>query len=193
MSCSVKGSARVLRNLHYISTATAMTPVEIRPLTNSDRSAVDAVLTADDGYAQRVHGRPPEPDDVTGLFTERPPDTRPDQKHLLGLFVDQELAGVADLATDWPEPGVNFLGLLQLRADAQGLARHFHDHLLAALPTDREWRLNVLDTNAEAQPFWEHLGYRDTGTRKSWSSPTGLDHEVVVQASVSVGGGGRSG
>ncbi|MDO4240598.1 GNAT family N-acetyltransferase [Micrococcus sp.] len=161
-----------------------MARMTIRPLTDSDRSAVGAVLAADGGYAQRVHGRPPESDDVTGLFTARPPATQPEQKHLLGLFLGRELMGVADLATDWPEPGVNFLGLLQLRADAQGqgLARRFHDHLLSAFPAGQEWRLNVVDTNAEVQPFWEHLGYRDTGQRKSWTSPTGLEHEVVVLA-----------
>lgn len=95
-----------------------MAGITIRPLSDSDRSAVGAVLAADGGYAQRVHGRPPESDDVTGLFTARPPTTQPEQKHLLGLFLGRELMGVADLATDWPEPGVNFLGLLQLRVDA---------------------------------------------------------------------------
>lgn len=93
-------------NIRHISTValpcftTVMARITIRPLIDSDRSAAGAVLAADGGYAQRVHGRPPKPDDVTSLFTARPPATEPDQKHLLGLFLDSELVGVADLATD---------------------------------------------------------------------------------------------
>ena len=80
---------------------------------------------------------------------------------------------------------MNLLGLLlQLRPDAQGqeLARRFHRLLITTFPAGRKRRLNVVYTNVDAQPFWDHLGYQDTGQRKLWCSPTGLAHDVVLLA-----------
>ena len=98
----------------------------------------------------------------------------------MGLWVDDELAGVASFVVGWPSPDIMYLGLLQLRTSHQGrgLARAFHQALRAEFPG--RLRLTVVDTNAEVLPFWERLGYARTGETKEWISDSGLRHEAIV-------------
>lgn len=106
------------------------------------------------------------------LLTMRPPGRQPDDKHVLGLF-DDELVGVLDLIRGYPDASLAFLGLLFIhgRRRGEGLARQLHE---AGLDLARNWpevtaiRIGVVQTNAEANLFWEGLGYRSTGAEKPW-------------------------
>lgn len=156
--------------------------MEIRPLSPSDPSALEDVFHDDGGYAMRVHGRATMPNDVDELFTSFPPAASQGQRHTLGLWLDDELVGVADLLVDHPEAGTNYLGLLQIRAARQGrgLAREFHDELVSRFPSADRWRLSVVDTNIDVLGFWERLGYRRTGEVRAWSSSSGARHETIL-------------
>lgn len=115
----------------------------------------------------RVNGEQADSRTVASLLSDKPPEVGADDHHVVGLWFDDELAGVASFVVGWPSPDITYLGLLQLRTNHQGrgLARAFHEALRTEFPG--RWCLTVVDTNAEVLPFWERLGTRARGKRKS--------------------------
>lgn len=152
----------------------------VRSLDSTDREEILRVLQDDGGYAARVNGEQADSRTVASLLNDKPSEVGADDHYVMGLWVDDELAGVASFVVGWPSPDITYLGLLQLRTSHQGrgFARAFHQVLRAEFPG--RWRLTVVDTNAEVLPFWERLGYALTGKTKEWTSDSGLRHEVVV-------------
>lgn len=152
----------------------------VRSLDSTDSDEILRVLRDDGGYAMRVNGEQADSRTVASLLNDKPPEVGADDHHVVGLWVDDELAGVASFVVGWPSPDITYLGLLQLRTSHQGrgLARAFHQALRAEFPG--RLRLTVVDTNAEVLPFWERLGYARTGETKEWTSDSGLRHEAVV-------------
>lgn len=138
-----------------------------------DPLLVQELLLTTADYTERITGQQPGPSDGADLLIMRPPGTQPDDKHVLGLFDDEELVGVLDLIRGYPDVSRSFLGLLLIhgRRRGEGLARQIHE---AGLDLIRSWpevtaiRLGVVQTNAEANLFWEVLGYRPTGVEKPW-------------------------
>lgn len=159
-----------------------MTSPTIRSLNPDDGDDVLEVLLHDGGYAERVHGRAAVASDVADLFTSRPAGVGADRGHVLGLVVDDALVGVAALVEDHPEAGTHYLGLLQMHAAHQGrgLARTFHELLVARFPHATSWLLSVVDSNDEVVGFWRRMGYRATGEERSWTSPSGAQHAVTM-------------
>jgi RimJ/RimL family protein N-acetyltransferase len=141
----------------------------LRHLEASDVMAVQQLIEADPDYATRVSGNPPGPDEAHILLTQRPPNLRPDQKVVLGVFRGTELVGLIDLLRGWPEAGTVHIGLLQVHArdQGQGIGRAAHDLLLRWIkqwPEATQLRAAIVETNAEhAAPFWQALGYTPAG------------------------------
>ena len=153
----------------------------VRSLDSTDSDEILRVLRDDGGYAMRVNGEQANSRTVASLLSDKPPEVGADDHHVVGLWVDDELAGVASFVVGWPSPDITYLGLLQLRTSHQGrgLARAFHHALRTEFPG--RWRLTtVVDTNAEVLPFWGRLGYARTGETKEWISDSGLRHEAIV-------------
>jgi GNAT superfamily N-acetyltransferase len=140
----------------------------LRTLTDRDMPAIEELLAADAGYAQRVTGGPPEPGGAAALLTDRPADLAPEQKMVLGAIDDEGLAAVIDVLLGWPDSSMALVGLLQVHAHRkrQGLGRRAHDLLLdwiAAWPEITTLRAIIVETNASAaDPFWRAMGYRPT-------------------------------
>lgn len=160
--------------------------LHVRELSAEEPKDVEALadLLADDGgYSLRVNGRPPQAAGAVAVLTDHPAGTDPGQHHALGLEEDGRLDAVAVVMTDWPTVGTTHVALLQVRGAAQrrGIGRALHDELIARFPRTRTWRLNVVDSNAEALGFWETLGYRRrTGEARQWRNDAGEVHEAWV-------------
>lgn len=154
----------------------------VRPLSMADWSAVEELFANDGGYAERVHGRGATAEDVDDLFNARPSTCAAEQKHTMGLWLEEELVGVADLIVDYPETGTNYIGLLQIRADrqGQGLAARFHHELTQLFPGCQLWRLSVVDSNREVVGFWQRMGYSLTGETRQWASSSGATRDVLI-------------
>lgn len=168
-----------------------MVPVktQITELTSKDARAIATLLQHDGGYSMGVNTRPSERTDVDDLLYSRPPGTAPDQKHVLGLWADDELVAVADVITGWPEQHTNWVGLLQVHEahTGRGHARALHDELLRRFPAPA-WRLAVVDSNDRVVGFWERLGYRATGENRPWTSASGEAHETILMQATTTGG-----
>jgi GNAT superfamily N-acetyltransferase len=137
---------------------------EIRPLDPAtDLSAVVALYRKAADYVLLETGQDPTDDLAAEFFTDAPPGGDPADGLKLGLYVEGQLAGIADLAFGWPEARDAYLGLMILRPDArgQGFGATFLRHIEAAARTRGAPRLYlaVLDENPRGMAFWQREGF----------------------------------
>ena len=103
------------------------------------------------------------------VFESLPPAVHLRDKHVLGIYLDQKMIGLADVVCGYPSRDVAYLGLLLLAETHQ--RRSFGTlafHGIKSLA--REWhctrlRLAVVESNSAVVPFWEALGFVPTGER----------------------------
>lgn len=136
----------------------------IRPLDPiTDLALVSRFFAAISDYIQMERGDAPISEAVTEYLTSAPPDRDPSQSHRLGLFSDQELTALAELAPCYPSPTDAYLGFLAVHPDwrNQGLGRHLLRHVQALALTTGHDRLYlaVLDANPKARRFWHREGF----------------------------------
>ncbi|MGO4955685.1 GNAT family N-acetyltransferase [Luteococcus sp. Sow4_B9] len=155
--------------------------LRIKALGPEDRHQIGEVLLHDGGFSVRVNGRPSGAGDVDALLSSRPPGTSTEQLHPFGCWDADILLGLAIVLLDWPDPGTNWLGLLQVHEEhvRRGVGRRLHETLLTRCPASR-WQLAVVDSNAQALGFWERLGYRRTGEQRPWTSPSGEERRAII-------------
>ena len=142
--------------------------VTLSPITPDEVDDVQAVIESDPGYVERVTGLPPGPADAQSVLMMRPPDLPEEHKIVYGVRCGTQIVGLIDVLRGYPERGVAYIGLLQIRGDLQrqGLGRAAHDELRVAVrdwPEVRRLRLSVVATNGQVETFWRSLGYEPAG------------------------------
>jgi ribosomal protein S18 acetylase RimI-like enzyme len=159
--------------------------VELRVLsgTPAERAGVRHILQCVPDYTQAVHGGPFPPEEADAVFDDLPPGGTRETKLVCGLFSDDAMVGISDLARDYPNRGTAMIGLLAIdeayRRKGLGLAatRHIED-----LVRDRGCtvlRIGVVASNGPAFPFWRSAGFMATGESRLWVDGT-VRSEVIV-------------
>lgn len=127
-------------------------------------------------YSQVVHGRAPDGSEALETLTGLPPGHAPEDKRVLGFFLDGVLVGCADVLRGYPEPGTAWIGLLlfQEAHQGRGLGRAALERI-EALAAD--WgcsaiQLAVIETNVRGHAFWRREGFAEV-RRKSIPGVTG--------------------
>ncbi|MEU4192914.1 GNAT family N-acetyltransferase [Kribbella sp. NPDC026611] len=151
-----------------------MDELVLRPVEAGDVGAVQELIEADPGYAERVTGYPPGAADAQSLLMMRPEGLPEQAKVVLGAFTAGRLLAVVDLLRGYPDERTAFIGLLQVRWNHQGLGhgratyRLVEQHV-AAWPEIEKLRLAVVDTNAHiATKFWLRQGFAATGEERAY-------------------------
>lgn len=132
-------------------------------------------------YWLLAEGKAADAQKAEEFFTDGPPGFDPSEACHLGLFLNGELAGLAELSFGFPEAEDAYLGLMLLAPDARGAGNG------PALLAEAEARareagspclyLAVLDANPRGRAYWEREGFRDTGLSMRDNSH-GLNHVV---------------
>jgi GNAT superfamily N-acetyltransferase len=141
----------------------------IRPLNPvQDRGAVARLLLDAADYYHLWLGHDPGPEQVEEVFTACPPNCDPTQSHRLGLFLDGQLAGVAELSFGFPVPEDAYLGLMILAPSArgQGHGSAFIAHVETLARPSQHLYLGVLHANTRGQAFWAKQGFCPTGVSR---------------------------
>ncbi|MGH3830591.1 MAG: GNAT family N-acetyltransferase [Pseudonocardiaceae bacterium] len=135
-------------------------------------------------YAERVSGHQPRADAAQSLLSALPPGMTYDSKYVYGFMIDgPEMIGCVDIIRGWPEPGTALIGLLLLREKDQGhgLGRSAYELVETKV---RRWpeidmiRIPVVRTNATVLPFWQRMGFTETGEVQPYV------HDAVVSESI---------
>ncbi|WP_284163412.1 GNAT family N-acetyltransferase [Frigidibacter sp. SD6-1] len=137
----------------------------IRPLDPvTDRVRVDRFFLDAADYVRLERGADPDTEVTEEYFTDHPPGTDPATSYRVGLFEQDQLAGLADLAFGYPEATDAFLGLMMFTPAARG--RGLGQAFLRHLETEARRRgatqiyIAVLDANPRGRAFWEREGFR---------------------------------
>jgi len=133
----------------------------------SDRAAVAALLTRAQDYYHLWKGHAPGPAEVEEVFTSTPPGCDPAVSQRLGLFLHDQLAGVAELSFGFPAAADAYLGLMILAPEArsQGRGQTFLAEIenRARAAQASQLYLAVLQANPRGAAFWARMGFTPTG------------------------------
>jgi GNAT superfamily N-acetyltransferase len=138
----------------------------IRPLDPvADRTTVAQLLLDAQDYYHLWLGHAPGPEQVEEVFTSGPPGCDPARSHRLGLYLDGNLSGVAELSFGFPAPEDAYLGLMILApwARNQGHGAAFTAHVETLARPAPKLYLAVLEANPKGRAFWEAQGFTPTG------------------------------
>jgi GNAT superfamily N-acetyltransferase len=133
----------------------------------ADLPAVVAAYAEAADYWTLADRTPPDAAKAASFFTDGPPGCDPALSHRLGLFVDGQLSGIAELSFGFPEPPDAYLGSMilspGLRGRGYGPAFLAHVETLARARAALLLYLAVLQDNPRGGVFWERHGFRATG------------------------------
>lgn len=155
-----------------------------RRFERSNLEPAQSFLEANPGYHQLAFGERPSADEAERELVDFPPQIDPNDAYFLGLWQNEELAGIAHVMRTWPVAGISYIGLFQVAEKFHGTG--LADRAYAALDAwmcrefqPRWLRLGVLATNFRALKFWARHGYHETG-RKTGIEYGRLRHDLIV-------------
>lgn len=148
--------------------------MELRAIEPDDVAAVQTLVESDPDYIERVTGHPPGAADAQSLLMSRPEGLTDDAKLVLGAWLGDELIAVVDLLRGYPTSGTAYVGLLEVDAKHQrhglGAAAYglVEQYVASEWPEIQQYRLAVVDTNADAAEFWRAMGFQPIGEAKPY-------------------------
>jgi RimJ/RimL family protein N-acetyltransferase len=136
------------------------------PATREHTAQIQACFEGAPDYFARTEGRPPGPDAAEQLISDSEAD---DGRKIWALIprAGGPAVGVLDLHLDYPEPLTAHIGLLLFREACQGLG--YGKETITAVESGlkkagfRALRLSIVEENAQAKVFWEHLQFAEVG------------------------------
>lgn len=143
-------------------------PRSIRRMQPDDHPAIAAFMAEAGDYWHLADGTPPDPQEkARDFFTDCPPNCDPAASHRLGLFVEGQLSGLAELSFGFPEAGDAYLGLMllapRIRGQGHGAAFLREVETRARAARAPALYLGVLEINPKGRAFWQREGFGPTG------------------------------
>ncbi len=139
--------------------------------TPTNRLAVEQVIMGSPDYHLTVDGALPDASRVDDFFTSMPPGYTLADLSCIGFFLGDEIAGIANVLRRWNAPNKAIIGLLLFhpnfrRRGLGAVAVKQIEQLARTWPDITRLRIGVVETNAEALPFWQAQGFVRNGEIK---------------------------
>ncbi|MDO9181054.1 MAG: GNAT family N-acetyltransferase [Bacteriovorax sp.] len=149
---------------------------------------MQAVLEAAPQYSLKCNGRLPLPNDARDDFANIPEGLLKSEKFCWGIVHEEKIIGLVDALRGYPNANIAYLGLLVLREDFQskGFGRVVYQDVEKIF---RNWeginliRLAVVQTNDQVLPFWNKLGFQETGIVKDWNQENIKTKVIIMEKS----------
>jgi GNAT superfamily N-acetyltransferase len=140
----------------------------IRPLhPTQDLPAIAAFQSRNAAYFLSTEGRPPDAAMAASFFSDDPPGCDRALSHRFGLFIADNLAGLAALSFGFPDASAAYLALMILsdpmRGKGYGTTFLAHAATLARARHAAHIYLAVRDDNLRGKAFWCREGFTATG------------------------------
>lgn len=162
--------------------------LELRRLTGlaGELAELQRVLEGAPTYFELVDGAPAGATEARETYAARPEGAAPEDKHVLGVYLDGAMIGVVDLIRGFPDARTAMLGLFVLAEAWQGRglgARAYRrvEEYVRAWRTCERIRLGVVAANARVVPFWEAMGFVATGERRPWEQGEVVSEVIVFE------------
>jgi GNAT superfamily N-acetyltransferase len=155
----------------------------LRPLTEGDANALQALCCACADYFQEITGAPAGPAEAQAIFAAIPPHGDYQKKRLWGAFEEERLIGVIDGAFDHPESGHFWIGLFMLEPIARRKGRGAHIvetvERYARRGGSHVLSLAVKKGYVAAQAFWRSLRFSSEGSRTVAVGRTMIEFDLM--------------
>jgi RimJ/RimL family protein N-acetyltransferase len=146
-------------------------------------------------FFQLVYGRSPTRADAEELLADRPEGLPLEDKRLIAIRKDDQLIGVLDLLSNYPQVDSWYLGLLMLDSAyrGQGIGAAICEATFdwIARQGGRDLTLIVQEQNPAARRFWSRIGFRPIGDAAQ-SLDGGRQNTVTRMMRPLVGGSPRA-
>jgi GNAT superfamily N-acetyltransferase len=134
-------------------------------------AAIHRVFVAAPDYCSRVIGEVPALSEMTN--PPLPPGKSAADHYFFGIYLDDEMIGCADVLRGYPDQKTAYLGLVLLAESHQhrGLGAQAFAEVEKIVSSWREIsaiRGAIVASNPIVIPFWEKMGFVDTGIRSPW-------------------------
>ena len=161
-------------------------PIHLKPLEETPKALADLqrVFEASSGYFIRLTGYPASGGEAQSALTALPPGMGYGDKFIFGVYANDERVGVADLIRGYPDRKTAMLGLLLLseKVHGRGIGKAAYqaiETLISRWAGVETVRIGIVSTNDQVIPFWEKMGFKDTGVRKPYHHDK-VDGDTVV-------------
>lgn len=138
--------------------------LKIKTLNSNDIDSIDQLLNECEDYYLLHDGVLHTKKDVNEILTHLPPDKKPHDKFVLGIFYKDQLIGIIDLIKDFPVIGQWIIGLFLLskKERGKGIGKLVHNALseIVLKSTGDSLRIGVIEENINGFNFWKTLGYK---------------------------------
>jgi GNAT superfamily N-acetyltransferase len=151
-----------------------------------DVEVLQSILEGAPDYIRRASGREVRPTDGLAEFKDLPPGKAASDKYTFALVEDGAVVGCLDVLRGYPNPATAYVGLLLITEQHQGRGlgasawRCFEAHC-ARWAEIAVLRLAVVETNREAAPFWETMGFRATGEVRPYRTEDLVTHAHLFE------------
>ena len=140
---------------------------ETRRITEQDIGYVYHLARSNSRYYHHMHQKPTR-QNLTEVIRVMPDGTLPRDKHFVGFYdSDNQLIGILDLITGYPQKDDAYIGwfMLDARLQGEGIGSQLFADIRASLRAQGydHISLGVVKTNTEAAAFWEKQGFRYSG------------------------------
>lgn len=154
---------------------------EIHPVEEDEYEEVLALQKGNQDFFDSIHSGAFGVEEVAESIRELPPNTRPEQKHYLGLWHQEKLAAVLDYVEGYPEEDMLWIGFFMVRAELHrtGTGRTLiHGFQTAAQAQGfRSIQLGCNVENTDGRAFWTAMGFRSLRMARDLNRP---EREVEV-------------
>ncbi len=157
---------------------------DARRLTETDLTALQALLESALDFSLLVDGIPPAVDAALSLLHDLPPTKDALDKFVFGFFdADDQLIGVLDCLRAYPDAATWWIGLLlfQPQARGSGMGKKVVDGFMRWVAQQGAAcvGLGVVEANTEGLIFWQKLGFIEQ-ERRPPSRFGEKEHRVVM-------------
>jgi ribosomal protein S18 acetylase RimI-like enzyme len=147
------------------------------------RDIGDVVMACAD-FSWLTEGRAPSLETVDDFFASGAPGTALKDKYGFGFYVDEIIAGVAEVIHGWNAPHKSHIGLLLIKPQFQrhgyGRAAFSHIETFARSLGSTVLRIGVIANNKAAFSFWQSVGFVRNGEVKP-KMPPFTDDIVILE------------
>ena len=149
--------------------------IELRLLHGEDDEMRDLqrVLEESPDYFERVTGLPPGSAEAQSTFTVLPEGKIFEDKFVFGIYLNEVMIGCADILRAYPNDETATIGLLLIseKYQSRGLGSLSYYRIEECI---QNWEgcekigIGIILTNNKVIPFWEKMGYYDTGRKRPY-------------------------
>lgn len=168
-----------------------MATIEIRLLTGTKTELADIqrVIEEAPDFARRSSGSQPGPTAGRDLFNDLAPGKTPADRFVFGVYQRGDMVGCAHLMRGYPGNHSAMLGLLLISENHQrrGIGREAYkaiEDYIVSWPECTVVRIGVLQTNDIVLPFWNRLGFVETGETDLYEEGAVRTRSIVLEKTI---------